>query len=407
MTKVGVLYFIALITGLAACQSQQDNFRNLNFAGPDDISTGAQRTDIYFPWLENKTIAVCANYTSMIENIHLVDSLVKAGYNVVRIFSPEHGYRGTADAGAGVENSLDQQTGIPVVSLYGKHKKPYAEELQDIDIMIFDIQDVGVRFYTYISTLTYVMEACAAEGIPVIITDRPNPNGFYVDGPVLDTAYRSFVGLHPIPIVYGMTIAEYANMINGEYWLKDSLNCDLKIVPMQGYDHNMIYKLPVNPSPNLPGWESVYLYPSLALFEGTVVSVGRGTAKPFRIIGHPDLRDGNIEFMPVSTPGASLYPKYQDQLCFGYDLTAYADNAKENRRHIILRYLIDMYGSLNMGDDFFNSYFEKLAGTATLRQQIINGQLEQAIRESWEKELKKFMEIRKKYLLYPDFLYIH
>lgn len=244
-----------------------------------------------------------ANQASLVGRIHLVDTLLASGIRVVKIFSPEHGFRGNAEAGALIEDGKDTQTGLPVISLYGKHKKPTAEDMKDVDIVLFDLQDVGVRFYTYIATLTYVMERCSENNIPLIVLDRPNPNGFYVDGPVLEKEHSSFVGLHPVPVVYGMTIGEYARMTNGEKWLQDGGLCDLTVIEMKGYSHNMIVKLPVRPSPNLPVWESVYLYPSLAFFEGTVVSVGRGTDFPFRVYGHPDLKSGDFSFTPHRIPG--------------------------------------------------------------------------------------------------------
>ena len=324
---------------------------------------------------------------------------------MIKIFAPEHGLRGIAEAGEEVENGQDKKTGVQIISLYGKHLKPSKEDLQNVEVVLFDIQDIGARFYTYISTMTYVMEACAEQGIPMIVLDRPNPNGFYVDGLVLDTAYSSFVGLHPVPIVYGMTIGEYAMMVNGEGWLKYHISCNLKVVPVEGYDHNMIYKLPVRPSPNLPNWQSVYLYPSLCLFEGTVVSVGRGTDKPFQVIGHPHYMIGSYLFIPRRMPGMSSNPPYVDQYCTGIDASSFADHILENEHHLNLFYLLSFYKVLTIQPNsvFFNSYFDKLAGGLELREMIIQGKSEDEIRQSWEPKLSKFREIRKKYLLYPDF----
>ncbi len=376
---------------------------SLKFITQNDIKTGAERTEVYFPLIEGKKIAVVANHTSMISNTHLVDSLVKSGFEIKKVFSPEHGFRGKSEAGAKINNQIDKKTGLPIISLYGKHKKPTKDDLKDIDIVVFDIQDVGARFYTYISTMTFVMQACAENNLPLIILDRPNPNGFYVDGPVLEKDYSSFVGLHTIPIVHGMTIAEYADMINSEGWLENNAKCELKIVKLDGYDHSMIYKLPFKPSPNLPNWESVYLYPSLCLFEGTVVSIGRGTDFPFQVYGHPELLLQNFSFTPESKSGESINPKLKGKKCYGENLKDYANNYKKNPTNINLSWIIDSFNSLNKENDFFTNYFDKLAGNSKLRKQIIDGKTEKEIRNSWKQDLKKFKKIRKKYLLYPDF----
>ncbi len=361
---------------------------------------GAQRTGEYLPLLESKNVAVVANQASLIGKTHLVDTLLSSGIRVVKIFSPEHGFRGKAEAGAFIEDGKDTQTGLPVISLYGKHKKPVAEDLKGVDIVLFDLQDVGVRFYTYISTLAYVMESCAGNNIPLIVLDRPNPNGFYVDGPVLEKDHSSFVGMHPVPVVYGMTIGEYARMVNGEGWLPDSLQCDLTVIGLKGYSHNMIVKLPVKPSPNLPDWESVYLYPSLAFFEGTIVSVGRGTDFPFRVYGHPDLKTGDFSFTPHRIPGVSEHPKFEGQTCYGQNLTGYAHDYKTNPRRLNLSWLIRTYQTLSPDHCFFNDYFEKLAGNDQLRSQIEAGMSENEIRADWQDGLKKFKKIRFKYLIY-------
>lgn len=376
---------------------------SLKFIDKNDISTGAERTEVYFPWIEGKKIAVVANHTSLISNTHLIDSLLRSGFDIKKVFSPEHGFRGKADAGAKIKNKIDKKTGLPIISLYGKHKKPTKDDLKDIDIVLFDIQDVGARFYTYISTMTLVMQACAENNIPLIILDRPNPNGFYVDGPVLEKEYSSFVGMHTIPIVHGMTIAEYADMINSEGWLENNAKCKLKIVKITGYDHSMIYKLHVKPSPNLPNWESVYLYPGLCLFEGTVVSIGRGTDFPFQVYGHPELLSKEFSFTPECKPGASINPKLKGKKCFGRNLKDYVNNYKINPANINLSWIIDSYNTLKKENDFFTNYFDKLAGNSSLRNQIIDGKTEKEIRNSWKSNLKKFKKIRKKYLLYPDF----
>lgn len=368
----------------------------------DSVSNGAERTDIYFPLLKGKNVAVVANHSSMIGKVHLVDSLVKAGISVKKIFCPEHGFRGKVQAGEKINNTIDSITGLPVISLYGKHLKPKSTDMKGIDIVVYDIQDVGVRFYTYISTMSYVMEACAENNVPFLVLDRPNPNGFYVDGPVLKKEYTSFVGLHPVPIVYGMTIAEYACMVNGEGWLKNEVKCDLKYVTVAGYNHSCQYILPIPPSPNLPNMDAVYLYPSLGLFEGTVVSVGRGTDYPFQLFGHPYLKKTNFSFVPESNSG-SANPLYKGLTCYGYKLDDFADIYLKNLHQLYLFWLQETYSELKDTTDFFTSYFNYIAGNSTLQQQIISGMSEDDIRKSWQGDLEKFKTIRKKYLLYPDF----
>jgi len=368
----------------------------------DSIKVGAQRTELYFPKLKGKNVAVVANHTAMIGKTHLVDSLVGAGIAVKKIFCPEHGFRGTADAGEAIKSTVDSKTGIPLVSLYGKHLKPKASDLKGIDIVIYDIQDVGVRFYTYISTMTYVMEACAENNVEFLVLDRPNPNGYYVDGPVLEKEYSSFVGLHPVPIVYGLTIAEYACMVNDEGWLKNEVKCKMKYVTVDNYNHTYYYILPIAPSPNLPNMTSVYLYPSLGLFEGTVISVGRGTDLPFQVIGNPDIKNGNYTFTPVSKPGA-INPPFLGIKCNGFKLGDFADLYIKNLRHIYLFWLTALYKDFPDKANYFNTYFDKLAGTTKLREQIIAGTSEEDIRKSWQSDIDKFKLIRKKYLLYPDF----
>ena len=351
-------------------------------------------------------IAVVGNQTSVVGSTHLVDTLIAREVNVKKIFCPEHGFRGTAAAGAHIHNSIDPKTGLPIISLYGKNKKPSQEQLADVDCVIFDLQDVGCRFYTYLSTLHYVMEACAENGIPLMVLDRPNPNGHYIDGPVLDTAhYRSFVGMHPVPVVYGMTIGEYALMINGEHWLAGSVECNLTVVPMQGYRRDSVgYELPVPPSPNLRNAHAIALYPSLCLFEGTNVSVGRGTAWPFEVIGLPYecsiWFDGNTFFTIAGQKVPAFHFTPQDgEIHFGIDLRQLHVPAKFD-----LDYLHWMYWHSRKKNFFLNNnFFEKLAGNGELRYQIENGMTEDNIRATWQPALEHFKTIRQKYLVYPDF----
>ncbi|BAX80419.1 exo-beta-N-acetylmuramidase NamZ family protein [Labilibaculum antarcticum] len=367
------------------------------------LLTGAERFEEYIPLLNQKKVAVVANQSSLVKGEHLVDALLAKDIQITKIFSPEHGFRGDADAGEKITNGLDVKTGLPIVSLYGKHFKPSAADLKDIDVVLFDIQDVGVRFYTYISTLHYVMEACAEQGKQVIVLDRPNPNSHYVDGPVLEMKYRSFVGMHPVPVVYGMSIGEYAQMINGEKWLKNKVQCELVVVPCKNWNRDDAYLLPVKPSPNLPNHLSVSLYPSLCFFEGTVVSAGRGTEYPFQAYGHPAFTNGDCEFTPQSISGASKYPKFEGEKCIAYDLRKINPEDFRKKKKLDLSFLLNAYSELKAKPDFFNSFFENLAGTAKLRTQIENSLSEAEIRNSWESDRNKFMTIRAKYLIYPDF----
>ena len=417
-----VLFLLLLF--FVSCQAQNVNTEGAEGVhcvagvhGDTPLRVGAdvlwQRDCPYAVWyaLTGKhRIAVVANQSSLVGSTHLVDSLMASGVNVVKIFCPEHGFRGNAEAGARVNSSVDAKSGLPIVSLYGKNKKPTPEQMQDVSAVIFDLQDVGCRFYTYISTLHYVMEACAENNIRCIVLDRPNPNCHYVDGPVLDKKYQSFIGMHPVPIVYGLTIGEYARMINGERWLKDSLQCDLVVVPMQNYRRDSSYVLPVAPSPNLQTPQSILLYPSLCLFEGTNISVGRGTDTPFEIIGAPqylttygesergDEPGKHIRFTPRAIKGVSENPPFKGAPCRGLDLSQVKVPAKFD-----LTYLLWMYNHTPKDSFFKNTNgFEKLAGTDQLRQQLKAGLSEEAIRASWEPELSHYKEIRKKYLLYPD-----
>ena len=375
----------------------------------------------YVPLLKDKTVGVFANQTSMVGNTHLVDTLLKAGIKVVKIFGPEHGFRGNVNDGEKVENFKDQKTGIDIISLYGKHNKPTAEDLNGIDILLFDIQDVGTRFYTYISSLEYYMEAAFENSKPLLILDRPNPNGFYVDGPVLDPKFKSFVGSEPVPIVYGMTVGEYAFMVAGEKWLSDEANkkyayyqhaensvdtpFHFLVIKCLNYDHNSKYVLPVRPSPNLPSIQSVYWYPSTCFFEGTVLSEGRGTDKPFMLFGHPKLPKKLISFTPTPREGATD-PKLNGQVCYGWDISGTSSKVLEKvNNRIQLKWLMQAYKLFPDKKNFFlkNQHFNRLAGNNILMQQIKDGISEKDIRKSWEPKLSEFKAIRKKYLLYKDF----
>jgi len=367
-----------------------------------DIQPGAWQLSSYLPALKGKKVGMVVNHTSLIGNTHTVDSLLSLGVNIAKIFSPEHGFRGDADAGAHIDDQKDPATGISIVSLYGSKRKPGDTDLQGIDVLIFDIQDVGARFYTYISTLHLVMEACAENDKPLIVLDRPNPNAHYIDGPLMEDEFKSFVGMHNVPVVYGMTIGEYAQMINGEGWLENQVKCNLKVIACQDYRHDQIYHLPVPPSPNLPNLRSVLLYPSLCFFEGTPLSIGRGTNKQFQVIGHPTIQSGEYAFTPVSTFGAAK-PKQQNQACHGVDLTTLSSAEIHAENQLNLSYIMDFYQDFPDKSSFFNKngWFDRLAGTTKLREQIIAGKSEQEIRSSWSKDITNFKKIRSKYLLYP------
>jgi uncharacterized protein YbbC (DUF1343 family) len=385
------------------------------------VITGAERMQVYLPMLKGKTVAVFANQTSMVKNTHLVDTLISSGIKVVKIFGPEHGFRGDADAGEHVSDAKDKKTGIPVISLYGTHKKPTPEDIKDVDVLIFDIQDVGVRFYTYISSLQYYLEAALENHKPLLILDRPNPNGFYVDGPVLDMNFKSFVGMQPIPIVYGMTIGEYALMLANENWLSKEANAinaynvttnptadtpfHVQVIKCKNYDHNTKYELPVMPSPNLKEMQSIYLYPSTCFFEGTVLSEGRGTDKPFQYFGHPTLPNNLFSFTPNPNAGAKN-SKCFGQVCYGWNLSGSKEQVlKTVDNKIQLKYLLEAYKIFPGKDTFFlkNNFFNKLAGNDQLMQQVKDGKTEAEIKASWAAGLTAFKAIRKKYLLYTDF----
>jgi len=360
-----------------------------------EIKTGADNFDAYIPLLKNKKIGIVTNQTGILTNkTHLVDFLLEKKINLLKIFAPEHGFRGTADAGEHVIDGKDLKTNLPIISLYGDNKKPKPEQLAEIDILIFDLQDVGARFYTYISSLHYIMEACSENNIQLIVLDRPNPNGGIVDGPILEKEFTSFVGMHPIPLLHGMTIGEYAKMINGEKWLKNKIQCNLTVIPCLNYNRNMEYSLLTKPSPNLPNDQSINLYASLCLFEGTNVSVGRGTEKQFQIYGSPFLPKNGFSFTPVPNFGAKE-PTHKNQICFGEDLTSIP-----KVKQLELKWLIKSYQNTSDKSKFFNAFFTKLAGTKKLQQQIEAGVSETEIRKSWEKGLNEFKKTREKYLIY-------
>lgn len=358
----------------------------------------AQQTEHYLTLLEGKKVGIVANQTSVIYKshgyTHLVDSLKSSGVNIVKVFSPEHGFRGRADAAELVADGLDVKTGIPITSLYGKNKKPSKKQLEGIDIIVFDIQDLGVRFYTYISTMHYVMEACAENTIPVIILDRPNPNAHYVDGPTLKMEHRSFVGMHKVPVVYGMTIGEYAQMINGEAWLKDQVRCDLTVIPLKNYTHQTSYHLAIRPSPNIPNDQAVNLYPSLGFFEGTTINAGRGTEFQFQRYGASFFDKTDFSYTPEPNFG-SKYPKHQGKICYGVDLSAH-----EKLSHIRIEWLLDAYHKTPEHEKFFGSTFTIHAGHTELEAQIKSGATAEEIRISWKEDLDAFKKVRAKYLLY-------
>lgn len=400
MKKICILVLVTLIANMPLVVLAQNK---------KEILPGAYQSEKYIPLLLNKRVGVFTNHTAIVNKKHLIDTLLAQGIHIQKIFTPEHGLRGTADAGEETKDGNDPATGIKIVSLYGKKYGPDSTDLADIDVLVFDIQDVGSRFYTYISSLQYFMEAAKENNKPLIILDRPNPNGHYVDGPVLDKAFSSFVGKNTIPIVYGMTIGEYATMLNGEKWLKINTNTNwsLTIIACKNYDHRSMYTFNIAPSPNLPDMQSIYWYPSTCLVEGTILSEGRGTAHAFAYIGHPLLTNKNFSFTPVARVGATQ-PKLKDQLCYGWDLT----KTKPPHTSIDLELIIEMYKAYPQKDSFFihttgntprDYFFNKLAGNSILMEQIKNGLSATDIRASWQKDLSNFKMIRKKYLLYKDF----
>jgi uncharacterized protein YbbC (DUF1343 family) len=387
-----------------------------------ELIVGANQIGAYLPLLQGKRVGIVANQTSVIFkkaidsifevypdgseefsyvekndtlHTHLVDSLLSLHINVVKVFSPEHGFRGTADAGELVNDSRDKKTGLPIISLHGKNRKPTEEQLQDIDIVIFDLQDVGVRFYTYLSTMHYVMEACAESDIQVIVLDRPNPNAHYIDGPVLDMKYKSFVGMHPVPLVYGMTIGEYANMINNEHWLKDGFVCNLKVVPLKNYTHQTKYSLPIKPSPNLPNDQAINLYPSLDIFRGTTINVGRGTNFQMQCYGAPFFPKSDFSYVPKSNEGAK-HPRFENEVCYGVDL-----RSEKTLNQFTVKYLIDAFNKTPKDKQFFGPTFTAHAGNEILQKQIEDGLSEKEIKATWQDDLASFKKTREKYLIYP------
>lgn len=387
-------------------QKQTDSIKELT-KDSKYIVVGAKQIKRYLPLIKGKRIGVVANQTSIIEKtikdkpvaFHIVDYL-REDFNIdiKKVFAPEHGFRGKADAGELVKDGVDTKTGLPIISLYGKNKKPSPNQLKGLDLVIFDIQDVGARFYTYISSLHYVMEACAEQNIPMLILDRPNPNGHYIDGPILEPAHKSFVGMHPVPIVHGLTIGEYAKMINGEGWLKNAVTCNITVVSVKNYTHKTPYSLPVKPSPNLPNDKAINLYPSLCLFEGTAISIGRGTEKQFQIYGAPFFMKTRYRFTPQPNEGAK-YPKHENKNCNGYDLTQ-----TKTLDELDLSFILKAYNAAPIKTKFFlkNDFFTKLAGTKRLQQQIENGLSEAQIKATWKSGLENYNEIRNKYLIYND-----
>lgn len=375
----------------------------------NNIITGADQTKQYLALLKGKRVAVLANPTSIIGKRHLVDSLQALGVNIVKVFGPEHGFRGNASAGAKVNDEIDSATGIPVISLYGAKSKPSKEDMANVDIMLFDVQDVGCRFYTYINVLARIMEACAENGKELLILDRPNPNGYFVDGPVLDMSLTSGIGMFPIPVAHGLTIAEFAQMLNGEGWLANKEKCKIKIIPVANYNHSMYYELPVKPSPNLNTQQSVMLYPSVCLFEGTVMNLGRGTYFPFTILGNPELKGKyDFSFTPVSIKGMSETPQHMNHVCYGLDLRKYNIETLLKKKQINLQWMIELYNAYPHKEKFFDytqskemGNIDKLAGSKQFKEQINAGIAETDIRKSWEPGLSQYKTMRKKYLLYP------
>jgi len=401
------MILILLFNVLLACTGNKSisdpNSENNEPAIETKIIVGAERAKLYLPALKNKRVGLVVNQTSRVGNEHIADFLIAQGVAVKKLFAPEHGIRGKEDAGAKIEDGKDAKTGLSITSLYGKKKKPGKEDLEGLDVLLFDIQDVGVRFYTYISTLHYVMEAVAENNLELIVLDRPNPNAHYVDGPILEKEFSSFVGLHPVPVVYGLTIGEYANMINGEAWLANKIKCKLEVVMCENYTHNKKYPLPIKPSPNLPNYRSILLYPSLCFFEGTNVSVGRGTINQFQLIGSPVMKGvKDFSFTPESMDGAK-YPKHENKLCYGDDFTQEQPTHIFEKSKLDLSHLIAYHKAYKeQGKTFFleNNFFNKLAGNARLQKDIRNGKSESTIRESWQEGINTYLETRKKYLLY-------
>jgi len=403
--KVQVL-LLCLISFLACGQPEPVPAPGHLDAPPEiTLMTGAERLDLYLPILKDKRVGIIANATSLVEGTHLVDTLLTRGINVVKVFAPEHGFRGNKSDGATIVDEVDSKTGVPLLSVYGKTKKPTPQMLEGLDILVFDIQDVGVRCYTFISTMHLCMEAAAENKLPFVVLDRPNPNGFYFDGPLMQPRHMSFVGMHPIPLVHGLTVGELAHMIDQEGWLNTESYLDLTVVPCMGYTHGDRCELPVAPSPNLPNMDAVYLYPSLVLLEATVTSVGRGTDKPFQRVGFPGNAEGLVEWRPVSLPGVSLHPKAEGEVCSGWNATAADVNYTFTEQQLDLRWILRTHQAHGDSEAFFNraKFFDRLAGTGALRRSIQAGFDETSIRATWESDLASYAKLRSKYLLYPDF----
>lgn len=397
--------FVLFAIGFSACTVSKLGNPKTN----SGIKTGAEQTELYVPYLKGKRVAILANQTSIIGKRHLVDSLQSLGIKIVKVFGPEHGFRGNASAGAVVKDEIDERTGIPIISLYGKKNKPSHEDLSDVDIVLYDLQDVGVRFYTNINALARLMEACHDNGKQLLILDRPNPNGYLIDGPVLDMKYKSGIGMFPLPMAHGLTVGEFAKMANGQGWLKDSVHCDIKIIPVANYNHDMPYQLPVPPSPNLNTQQSVLLYPSLCMFEGTYINLGRGTYFPFTVLGSPYLKGiYDFSFTPVSIKGMAETPLFMNQVCYGLDLRNYNTDLLRQSKQINFKWIMELYKASPNKEQFFDSKLSKemnnieiQIGSGIFRQQIIDGVPEAEIRAGWEAGLNEYREMRKKYLLYP------
>ena len=402
-------FFLALLVILSTCKNSKNLPSSIPTVAKEQIKTGAEQTEAYLPYLKGKRVALLANQTTIIGKTHLVDSLKSLGVNIVKVFGPEHGFRGNASAGTAVADETDLSTGIPVISLYGKKNKPSREDLADVDIMVYDLQDVGCRFYTNINALSRLMEACHENGKELLILDRPNPNGYLIDGPILDMKFKSGIGMFPLPISHGLTVAEFAQMANGEGWLTNKVSCKLKIIKVANYDHEMPYVLPVSPSPNLNTPQSILLYPSTCLFEGTYLNHGRGTYYPFTVIGSPELK-GKYEFSytPTSIKGMAETPLFMNQVCYGLDLRNYDVEQLRKKKQINLQWMMELYKASPYPEKFFDSrlsremgVIERLTGSALFRQQIKDGKSEKEIRDSWEPGLTNYKQMRKKYLLYP------
>jgi len=392
---------------LLSCSQAQHPANTSSAEAP--ILTGADQTELYLPYLKGKRVAILANQTSIIGQTHLVDSLLKRGVQIVKVFGPEHGFRGNASAGVKVQDEIDAATGIPVISLYGPKRKPSKEDLADVDLLIYDLQDVGVRFYTNINALSRLMEACHENDKELLILDRPNPNGYLIDGPVLDMKYKSGIGMFPIPMSHGLTVAEFAQMANGEGWLTGGVKCKLKIIPVANYNHDMPYDLPVKPSPNLNTQQSIMLYPSLCMFEGTYLNHGRGTLYPFTVLGSPELKGKySFSFTPTGIPGMAETPIFMDEVCYGLDLRNYDIEILRKKKQINIQWIMELYKAHPFKEKFFDSKLsnqmnniEIQIGSGDFRQQIIDGVSEEVIRAGWEPGLQAYKEMRKKYLLYP------